>query len=58
MMKVVNFIVKDLDSAAAILPMASGIEAGRATKGAALALKSRVLFMQNAGQKLQRQQKK
>jgi hypothetical protein len=40
----VGFIIKDLDSAAAILPGRSGIEAGRATKGAALALKSRVLL--------------
>jgi hypothetical protein len=40
----VNFIVKDLDSAAAILPGVGGIEAGRASKGAALALKSRVLL--------------
>jgi hypothetical protein len=40
----VNFIVKDLDSAAAILPGVGSIEAGRASKGAALALKSRVLL--------------
>lgn len=40
----VSFIIKDLDSAAAILPVRTGIEAGRATKGAALALKSRVLL--------------
>ncbi|HZF63360.1 MAG TPA: RagB/SusD family nutrient uptake outer membrane protein [Chitinophagaceae bacterium] len=40
----VNFIIKDLDSAAAILPGVGGIEAGRASKGAALALKSRVLL--------------
>ena len=40
----VNFIIKDLDSAAAILPGVGSIEAGRASKGAALALKSRVLL--------------
>jgi hypothetical protein len=41
----INFIVKDLDSAAALLPLSySGANIGRATKGAALALKSRVLL--------------
>lgn len=41
----VDFIVKDADSAAALLPLSySGAEVGRITKGAALALKSRVLL--------------
>ncbi len=40
----VNFIVKDLDSAAVLLPNQSGTVYGRATIGAALALKSRVLL--------------
>lgn len=40
----VDFIISDLDQAAALLPEAySGNDIGRATKGAALALKSRVL---------------
>jgi starch-binding outer membrane protein, SusD/RagB family len=42
----VNFIVADLDTAATLLPLEmSGANRGRATKGAALALKSRVLLM-------------
>jgi hypothetical protein len=41
----IKFIVSDLDSAAALLPLSySGNDRGRATKGAALALKSRVLL--------------
>ena len=41
----INFIVGDLDSAATMLPVIeSGDNDGRATKGAALALKSRVLL--------------
>lgn len=41
-------IYKDLDSAAAILPVSySSSDVGRATKGAALALKARVLLYQN-----------
>lgn len=41
----VNFIVRDADSAAALLPLSyDDIDLGRATKGAALALKSRVLL--------------
>ena len=41
----VDFIVKDADSAAALLPLSfTGADVGRATKGAALALKSRVLL--------------
>lgn len=41
----VDFIVSDLDQAVALLPEAySGNDIGRATKGAALALKSRVLL--------------
>lgn len=41
----IKFIVSDLDSAANLLPiMQSGDNDGRATKGAALALKSRVLL--------------
>lgn len=41
----INFIVSDLDSAASSLPLVqSGDNNGRATKGAALALKSRVLL--------------
>lgn len=41
----INFIVKDADSAAALLPLSySGADVGRATEGAALALKSRVLL--------------
>lgn len=41
----VDFIVNDADSAAALLPLVSeDIDLGRATKGAALALKSRVLL--------------
>lgn len=41
---VVNFILADLDKAASLLPVAGQIEAGRATKGASYALKSRVLL--------------
>jgi len=41
----VDFIVQDADSAAALLPLQyDGADVGRATKGAALALKSRVLL--------------
>lgn len=41
----VKAIVSDLDSAALLLPLSySGLNKGRATKGAALALKSRVLL--------------
>jgi len=41
----INFIVADADSAAALLPTAyAAAELGRATKGTALALKSRVLL--------------
>jgi hypothetical protein len=41
----IDFIVKDADSAAALLPLSyTGADVGRATKGAALALKSRVLL--------------
>ena len=41
----VDFIVKDLDAAAALLPLEyTGDDIGRATKGAALSLKSRVLL--------------
>jgi hypothetical protein len=41
----INFIVNDLDSAASLLPVVqSGDNDGRATKGAALSLKSRVLL--------------
>ncbi|MFD1768801.1 RagB/SusD family nutrient uptake outer membrane protein [Sphingobacterium suaedae] len=41
----IQFIVADLDKAAELLPVAhSGANIGRATKGAALALKSRVLL--------------
>lgn len=41
----VDFIVKNADSAAALLPLSyKGDDVGRATKGAALALKSRVLL--------------
>lgn len=41
---VVNFIIDDLDTAASMLPSKGSIEAGRATVGAAYALKSRVLL--------------
>lgn len=41
---VVNFILTDLDTAATLLPSKGNIEAGRATSGAAYALKSRVLL--------------
>ncbi|SDL14229.1 Starch-binding associating with outer membrane [Catalinimonas alkaloidigena] len=41
---VVSFIISDLDKAASILPEKGGIEEGRATSGAAKALKSRVLL--------------
>jgi hypothetical protein len=41
--KVVEQIIKDLDEASLVLPKAAS-EAGRATKGAALALESRVLL--------------
>lgn len=41
----IDFIVEDLDQAAAVLPiLQSGNDNGRATKGAALALKARVLL--------------
>lgn len=41
----VDFIVSELDKAAALLPLKhSGVNQGRATKGAALALKARVLL--------------
>ena len=41
----INFIVADLDTAASLLPLEmTGNDIGRATKGAALALKSRVLL--------------
>src|SRR2546430_6465620 len=41
----VDFIVATADSAAALLPLSySGVNVGRATKGAALALKARVLL--------------
>src|SRR5690606_39469117 len=41
----VNFIVDELDKAAELLPLVqSGKNDGRATKGAAMALKSRVLL--------------
>lgn len=41
----VDFIIADADSAAALLPLTNpAAEAGRATKGAALALKARVLL--------------
>lgn len=41
----INFIVKDADSAASLLPLSNSTDnIGRATKGAALALKSRVLL--------------
>ena len=42
--EVVDFIVDDLDMAASLLPAKGEIEAGRATWGAAIALKSRVLL--------------
>ncbi|WP_288428304.1 RagB/SusD family nutrient uptake outer membrane protein [uncultured Spirosoma sp.] len=42
--QVVAFIISDLDKAASLLPVKGQIEAGRATKGAAYALKSRVLL--------------
>ena len=41
---VLNFIIGDLDQAASMLPAKGEIEAGRATVGAANALKSRVLL--------------
>jgi hypothetical protein len=42
----VNFIVADLDTAASLLPLEmTAANRGRATRGAALALKSRVLLM-------------
>jgi hypothetical protein len=41
----VKFVIDELDKAAAILPDAyTGVDVGRATKGAALALKSRMLL--------------
>src|SRR5881394_2321564 len=41
----VDFIVANADSAAALLPLSyTGVDVGRATKGAALALKARVLL--------------
>ncbi len=42
--QVVDFIISDLDKAATMLPKKGAIEAGRATSGAANALKSRVLL--------------
>lgn len=42
--QVVDFIVSDLEKAAAMLPKKGQIEAGRATSGAAYALESRVLL--------------
>jgi hypothetical protein len=42
--EVVDFITADLDKAASLLPKKGAIEAGRATSGAANALKSRVLL--------------
>lgn len=42
----IKFIVSDLDEAANLLPLTqSGVNKGRATKGAALALKSRMLLL-------------
>lgn len=38
-----EFIIRDCDAAIALLPTKDGIEQGRATKGAAAALKSRIL---------------
>ena len=44
--EVVDQILKDLDEAAAVLPKSySGSDLGRVTKGAALALKARVLLL-------------
>lgn len=40
----INFIVSDCDQAAALLNLKSGMEMGRATKEAAMALKARVLL--------------
>lgn len=43
----VTQILKDLDEAAAVLPLKySGADVGRTTKGAALALKTRVLLFE------------
>lgn len=42
--EVVDFIISDMDKAASLLPKKGSIEAGRATSGAANALKSRVLL--------------
>ncbi|WP_272621416.1 RagB/SusD family nutrient uptake outer membrane protein [Allomuricauda sp. AC10] len=42
--EVVDFILNDLDEAASLLPSVGNIETGRATVGAAHALKSRVLL--------------
>lgn len=42
--QVVEFIINDLDKAASLLPKKGEIEEGRATSGAAYALKSRVLL--------------
>lgn len=42
--EVVEFILSDLDMAADLLPAKGGIAEGRATSGAAIALKSRVLL--------------
>jgi starch-binding outer membrane protein, SusD/RagB family len=55
----VDFIVSDLDEAADLLPLPADTEAGRANKGAALALKSRVLLyaaspLHNPGNDLQK----
>ena len=48
--KVADFIIKDLDEAAALLPIeySDPNDFGRVTKGAALALKSRVLLYKGA----------
>jgi len=47
--KVIDQILKDLDDAASVLPLES--DPGRATKGAALALKARVLLYQGSWSK-------
>ncbi|AVR45597.1 hypothetical protein C7S20_10145 [Christiangramia fulva] len=49
--EVVNFIIADLDKAAELLPAKGGIEAGRATSGAAKAYKGRVLLYAEKWQK-------
>src|SRR5690606_24606932 len=46
--EVLNQILKDLDDAASVLPVSyTGNDVGRATKGAALALKARALLQQH-----------